>query len=243
VRRAKLAPRVGVVYSTPGGEGYQDPLEFANAGTTIDRLIALCGGVRDDAHPDLVLAVRLPHTDAARNDAFLAVMRSSPRVALADLSFEESYAAQDAFASELLRDGIASRLDAYAGWNTAANTVGTALGEAFAAAAGRALRSYDANAHRTFTFMRFVDDVAYHDRVRPALNDWLAANGVSDHTYLLPDVAARTAERNRALLWYQAQAMLAQLYPGMHVAAMTIALPWDRTFETSLEVRIAPDLP
>jgi hypothetical protein len=244
-REARWTPRIAVHYSTPQGAAYQDPLEFAPTGITIDRLIALCGAVRDDASPDVELYVHLPATGAGLDDAFLGAIRADldarRSVAVVDLSFEASYPEQKAFATALLTSGLAGRLDAYSAWNTGANTTGTALGEAIAAGAGRRLHSYDGLAHRTFTYLRFVDDVDFHDDVRPALNDWLAAQGVTDHTLLAPDVAAQAAERNRALLWYEAQATLAQLYPQLHIAAMSITLPWDRTFETAIDVRLAPN--
>jgi hypothetical protein len=90
--------------------------------------------------------------------------------------------------------------------------------------------------------MRFVDDVDFHVKVRPDLNAWLGGQDVDDHTYLLPDVAAKTSERNRDLLWYDAQQTLQLLYPDLHIAALNITLPWDRTFETELDVRLAPNL-
>ncbi|HEV7179989.1 MAG TPA: DUF4127 family protein [Candidatus Baltobacteraceae bacterium] len=245
-RGAHWTPRIAVRYSTPDGGTYQDPLEFAPVATTINELVALCGGVRDDVNPDVVLAVHVPRTTPDLDAAFLSALdddvRAGHSVALADLSFEQSYAAQGAFARTLLLSGRASRLDAYAAWNTSANTVGTALAEAVAAGAGRRLGTYDALAHRTFTFMRFADDVDFHVDVRPDLNRWLDLQGTSDHTYLLPGVAAAASARNEALLWNDAQATLAQLYPDVHIAAMHITLPWNRTFETAIDVRLAPNM-
>ena len=244
-RSAGWQPRIAVRYSTPEGAQYQDPLEFTTIGPTIDDLVALCGGTVDDTNPEIVLYVHLPNA-ASLDDAFIASMRADMdagrSVALADLSFEGSYAQQDAFVRRLLSSGVASRLDAYAAWNTDANTTGTALAEAIAAGAGRRTHRYDALAHRTFTFMRFADDVDFHDSVRPAINAWLDAQGITDHTLLAPDVAQATAERTRALLWTQAQATLDQLYPGYHIAAMQIDLPWDRTFEVGIHTSIAPSL-
>jgi Protein of unknown function (DUF4127) len=241
---AHWTPRIAVQYSTLQGASYQDPLEYAPIGITIDRLIALCGGVRDDAAPDIVLFVHVPESrgsDTRSLDVIRAYLYDRKSVAVADLSFETSYDDQKAFAMALLASGTAARLDAYSAWNTDANTVGTALAEAIAAGAGRRLHSYNALAHQTFTYVRFVDDVDFHDDVRPALNDWLAAQGVTDHTLLAPEVAAATSQRNRALLWYAAQTTLAQLYPQLHIAAMSITMPWDRTFETAIDVRLAPN--
>ena len=245
-RDARWTPRIAVHYSTPQGAQYQDPLEYTPIGATIDRLIALCGATHDDGAPDIALYVRVPQTGAALDDVFLAAIRTDldagRSVAVVDLSFENSYDDQKTFADALLRAGLASRIDAYAAWNTDANTTGTALAEAIAAGVGRRLHSYNALAHQTFTYLRFVDDVDFHDDVRPALNAWLAAQGVTDHTLLATDIAAATSERNRALLWYEAQTTLSQLYPQLHIASMSITLPWDRTFETQIDVSLAPNL-
>ncbi|HKE36896.1 MAG TPA: DUF4127 family protein [Candidatus Baltobacteraceae bacterium] len=245
-REAQWVPRVAVRYSTPNGASFQDPLEFAPISSAIEGLVRLCGGVLDDDRPDVTLFVRIPRTTVVQDDAFADAMTSDVNaggsVALADLSYLASYSSQAAFAERILASGTAAKLDAYSSWNTNANTVGTALAEAVAAGAGRRMHTYDALAHRTFTFVRFVDDYAYHDFVRPDLNGNLDAQGVTDHTLLPPQTAAASAGRDRALLWNRAAAILAQLYPGYHIAALSIGLPWDRTFETSVDVGIAPDL-
>ncbi len=244
-RAAHWTPRIAVRYSTPSGASYQDKIEYAPISTAIDALVGVCGGVRDDAAPDIVLYVRVPGTTAALDDALSAQMQADSQtrsVALADLSYLTSYDDQARFAQRLLASGLASRLDAYSSWNTNANTVGTALAEAIAAGAGRRLHTYDALAHRTFTLTRFVDDYAFHDEVRPRLNATLAAQGVADHTLLSPGVAEPVTQLDRTLLWNDAAQILDRLYPGYHIAAISIGLPWGRTFETSLEIAIAPNL-
>jgi hypothetical protein len=245
-RDARWRPRIAVRYSTPAGATYQDPLEFLPMSAAIDGLIGLCGGVRDDEHPEVALYVRVPGTGSDQDDAFVSAMASDASsgraVALADLSFLQAYANQKAFAERILSSGLAARLDAYAAWNTNANTVGTALAEAVAAGAGRRSGTYDALAHRTFTFVRFLDDYVFHDEVRIGLNTALDAQGVTDRTLLAPDVAAALSDRNRALLWNRAETLLGQLDPGYHIAAMNIELPWNRSFETRIDVGIAPNI-
>jgi hypothetical protein len=59
---------------------------------------------------------------------------------------------------------------------------------------------------------------------------------------LLPDVARRTASENRALLWRDGLDLLARIEPQFRDGGFTITLPWDRTFETELDVRLAPVL-
>jgi hypothetical protein len=245
-KAAGWMPRIAVRYSTTAGALYQDPIEYAPISTAIDALIGVCGGVRDDANPEIVLYVRVPATSTAQDDAFVADIAADASagrsVALADLSYLRSYRDQADFARRILASGLAARLDAYSSWNTNANTVGSALAESIAAGAGRRMHTYDALAHRTYTFIRFLDDYAFHDEVRPDLNATLAAEGILDHSLLGSEVASATAQRDRALLWSYATPILDQLDPGYHIAALSIGLPWSRTFETSIDVGIAPNL-
>lgn len=246
-RNAQWRPRVAVHYSAPGGGSYEDPLEYAPIDVAIDSLIRLCGGERVESGADIDLYVRVPFPSVQQDDALDDAMRmdedAGHSVAFADLTFlENRFADQAAFAERILADGVARKLDAYASWNTNANTVGTALAEAVAAGAGRRTGRYDALADKEFTFNRIVDDYAFHDYVRPQLNAMLDARGIADHTYLLPQQAAETADLNRSLLWNRAAALLPQLYPGYHIAAMRITLPWNRTFETEIDASLAPNL-
>ncbi len=241
-------PRIAVRYSTPDGASFQDPLEFAPIGPTIASLINVCGGREVRQRADITLFVRLPHAGKARDSRLIARLRRTIErgepVAFVDLSFiGGGYGAQGHFARRLLDDGLMSRLDAYASWNTDANSVGTALAEAIAAGVGRRDGRYNRLAHQEFTFDRILDDVAFHVDVRPDLNRTLDLEGIADHTYLLPQVAAPIARLNRALLWNRAAAILPKLYPALHIAAMRITLPWDRTFETRIDVALAPNLP
>jgi hypothetical protein len=246
-RGAQWTPRVEVRYSRPGGGTYNDPLEYAPIDVAIGSLIRLCGAQRVESNPDIVLYVRVPNPTPAEDDALLAAMQrdeaAGVSVAFADLSFlENEFSDQARFAERLLASGAAARLDAYSSWNTNANTVGTAIAEAVAAGAGRKSGTYDALAHKEFTFNRILDDYAFHDYVRPELNQVLDAQGITDHTYLLPEQAAPIAELNRAALWKRAETILPQLDPNYHIAAMSITLPWNRTFETEIDAALAPNL-
>ncbi|MDH2909620.1 MAG: DUF4127 family protein [Candidatus Eremiobacteraeota bacterium] len=246
-RDAQWRPRIAVRYSTTSGALVRDPLEFEPIGATIASLVRLVGGREVRRRPDIVLEVRVPHPTAREDDAALASMRRSlsrgRAIALVDLTFlDGNDDAELAFMQRLLHDGLAARLDAYASWNTDANSVGTALAEAVAAGAGRRLGTYDRRAQLTFTFDRILDDVYFHAIVRPELERTLATEGVVDHTYLLPAVAARTQRLASAALWQYAPGLLAALAPNDHIAALRITLPWDRTFECEIDPAIAPDI-
>lgn len=238
-------PRVGVVYSRPNGGATQDPLEYAPIDVTIGALIRLCGGVRDDAHPQVLLAVRVPHTTAEQDAALLRLIRSYVSrgfsVALVDLTYlTYSYASQAAFVEQLIGAGLASTIDAYSAWNTDANTVGIALSEAIAVGAGRRSARYDPIAHAEFMMDRYIDDYLYHTRIRPQVNAELTAQGVSEHYWLAPDVAQRANARVRVLITPLAEELLGRVYPRYAARRMDISLPWPRTAEIRGEIELIP---
>jgi hypothetical protein len=251
-RQARLVPRVRVRYSRTGGGSVQDPLEFAPIDTTIGDIIRACGGVRAadaDARADIDLFVRVPQTSAADERAFVDAIAAAasegsklPRPAVADLTFlaQDNLDEQRALVEDLIARGIAGKIDSFASWNTTANTIGTALPVAIATLAGRTTGSFDPVMHAQFMLDRYADDYAFHDFVRGAVNEQLAKLGIEDHSYLLPDAASFAASANRAALWPRALQLLSSIYPLYRDMGLTITLPWDRTFETELDVRLAP---
>jgi hypothetical protein len=244
-RTARWQPSVRVVYSRTAAAQVNDPLEYVPIDVTIGRLIGACGAHRVDGAADLDLYVRVAENTAADEAAFadgiVAAVRREQPVAVADLTFlhgPSPSGEQQALVKTLIERGVAARLDAFASWNTTANTVGTALAAAVAAGSGRRLGTYDRRAHAQFMLNRYVDDYAFHQFVRPELNAELRAAG-TDTTLLLPDVARQAASQNRSLLWPYALELARTLYPEYRDGGLAITLPWDRTFETELDVRLA----
>jgi hypothetical protein len=159
---------------------------------------------------------------------------------IADLTFLDGLSAsseQQRLTKILIDRNLAGAVDGFASWNTTANTVGTAIATALAVGAGKRTHQYDALAHAQFMLDRYADDYAFHQFVRPRLNTELRAEGV-DPTLLPADVAAQVGDENRALLWPQALSLLASIYPQYRDAGLVITLPWQRTFETELDVRL-----
>jgi hypothetical protein len=246
VRGANWTPRVSVRYSRSDGGAFNDRLEYVPIDTTIGQIIRACGAVRDDsAAADIDLFVRVPSTSDADEAAFEASIvedvHAARSVAVADLSFlaGDVGPAQQELTNALVSSGVAGEIDAFASWNTDANTIGTALPEAIAVGVGKRTHRYDARAHAEFMLDRYVDDYAFHQFVRPPLNATLRDRAI-DTTLLLPQVAREANSDNRAALWPYALDLLAKIYPQYRDAGLTITLPWDRTFETELDVRLAP---
>jgi Protein of unknown function (DUF4127) len=244
-RNARWNPTVSVTYSRSDGGTTVDRLEYVPIDSTIERIVRACGATRVSAGADVALYVRVAGTaaadEAAFEDALAADVGAQRSVAVADLTFlsGEPGDEQQHLTQALIARGVAGKIDAFASWNTDANTIGTALPEAIAAGAGRRTGSYDATAHAQFMLDRYIDDYAFHQFVRPQLNELLRTRGV-DTTLLLPDVAREAASVNRARLWPYALDLLASIYPQYREGGLTITLPWDRTFETAIDVRLHP---
>ena len=242
-RNVGWQPAVRVVYSRPDGGEVQDRLEYVPIDVTIGRLIAACGARRVAQAADVVLYVRVPDTNDADESAFENALgtdvAAGTSVTVADLSFLSGGpgAAQRLLTEDLMTRGIAGKIDGFASWNTTANTVGTSLAAALAAGAGRRAGTFDARAQAEFLLDRYIDDYAFHQFVRPELNETLRARDI-DTTLLTPAIARQASSLNRALLWPRALALLAQIFPQYRDAGLTITLPWDRTFETAIEVRL-----
>jgi len=241
-------PTVSLDYSRPDGGAVNDQLEYVPIETTISQIVRACGATRVAHGADIALYVRVAQTTPADERAFedriAADVARGTSVAVADLTFLSGLPGdeQRALTQALIDRNIAGRIDAFASWNTDANTIGTALPEAIAVGAGRRAHRYDARAHAQFMLDRYIDDYAFHQFVRPILNETLRARGI-DTTLLLPTIAKEAASRNRAELWPYALQLLANVYPQYRDAGLTITLPWDRTFEAQIDVRLAPATP
>jgi len=259
-RNARWQPTVSVVYSRPDGGATIDHLEYVPIDTTIGQIVAGCGARRvanaldgdsgseniaanGSRTPDITLYVRVAETsegdEAAFEDRIARDADAGRSVAVADLTFLHGGPGpeQQELTKALIARGEAGKIDAFASWNTDANTIGTALPEAIAAGAGRRTGTYNRREHVEFLLDRYIDDYAFHQFVRPDLNDALRARGV-DTTLLLAEDAREASDDNRAALWPYGLDLLAKIFPDYRDAGLTITLPWDRTFETQIEVRM-----
>ena len=242
-RGAGWRPSVRVVYSRPDGGALNDHLEFEPIDATIGRLISACGARRVARAEDITLYVRVADTSSdderGFEDALVRDVGAGKSVTVADLTFlqGEPGPEQRELTEALIERGVAGKLDGFASWNTNANTVGTSLAAAIATGSGRRTGTYDPRAHAEFLLDRYIDDYAFHQFVRPALNAALRKRGV-DTTLLLPEIAREASDDNRANLWPYAVDLLARIYPQYRDKGLVITLPWDRTFETQIDVRL-----
>jgi hypothetical protein len=165
--------------------------------------------------------------------------QSGAIVGVADLSYANG--GDPELFSALERGSAGGQLRAYAGWNTAANTLGTVIPqlclEVLAAPSGRAA----ADASRRFLACRVADDYCYQtyvrsqavERVRAAGADPFALGaaweGVEEYVRAeLAPLAATVYSRTMGAAW------------GDLGWELAVSLPWHRTFEVEVAVQPAP---
>ncbi|RKE23697.1 DUF4127 family protein [Streptomyces sp. TLI_171] len=241
------APTARIEAVDPAGLRRTAAYENVPVATTATRQLRACGAVvvpEGDA-ADVVLLVHTPDgtgdwavappaaTDpaparalAARAAALLAAGRS---VAVADCA--QPNGADPHLVRALAEAGVLERLTAYAGWNTAGNTLGTVAAHTVAAVAARRAGCFDERAHRRLLLHRLVEDWGWMSgeraRIRAVLgSDPTRHDHVPDGHPVLADIATGLARRRAELPGFD----------GLAVDPGSVRLPWSRTFEVDFSL-------
>jgi hypothetical protein len=125
------------------------------------------------------------------------------------------------FMEKLCQVGDPKKLLSYAGWNTSANSVGSALSAALIPAGER------------FLFERFAEDLGYQSAVRKKLEDHLLDSGISKF-----DLGARAGEAEE-FATKELKKWAEWFFSGIGVRKspeIKIAFPWGRTFEADCDI-------
>ncbi len=186
-------------------------------------------------------------------DAIVAVQDGRPYAAVADINFDSLGSPDERFSRALLDSGLLSDLLSYSSWNTASNTLGTAVVHA-----NLYLLALKTNvpvlrrerAHLTFLLQRVVSDYGYHSYLRPRANKALAehpqATPREAHGYMF-NVLQEWVERNAGGLLeayfeeYVKGRVIEDGETAYEVTAIDnvrIWLPWPRAFEAWFEFEL-----
>lgn len=232
-------PLVNVTYA-PGVGGktvpsYEDDTVAESAKQHI--LAAGAFPVRLRKNTDLVLALNTPQngvtleaSSAANNGklqpetkAFLHKLERLAKntqlpIALADVKYGNG--ADNALVKGLFEEGMAYRLAAYGGWNTAGNSLG------FALAQGLLSKDYSAEEKKMLLEQRYLDDWAYQANVRMKTYTEL----IWPHYW--PN-SGLNAEQQREAEGFIAREIkeITEPYMGNTAEKYVFTLPWKRMFE------------
>ena len=170
-------PKVRIVYSDENGKDQFALYESKTVKESLQDQLFASGAemAADKGDYDYSLYVNSPKRSEAHFAEFLEKMRAEIDqglpVAVADINFGANGSSDEELFNFLVRTGKAYKLLAFAGWNTAGNTMGTSIP---AANVYLSARKFDVDpirreiAQREFLFHRMVDDWAYHRFTRPA---------------------------------------------------------------------------
>jgi len=242
-------PRFAVHYGIEADRDRVAPFEDGPVSLTVERQIRAVGGELVDgaSEADFVVAVNPPspsekpffdydelNVERAYREAPLrrfvqqidGWIRAGRQVIVADVAYPNG---SDPVLVDLLREQIdLARLAAYGGWNTAGNTIGTALAQGMAAA-----QAQNEDARLRFLLHRLVEDWGYQHVVRQQLHQWL------DIQYNTPLIDADNVEAAKAFIEAGLNDRINEL-PGFagrwRIAPGSIRLPWQRTFEVDFDL-------
>jgi hypothetical protein len=252
----RFSPKVKVVYGTESAAELIMPFMPITVRETVEEKIAAVDArrVENIEEADFILFVYC----GEKRDAFRAgaaarrirALAAEKPLALVDLSI--SFKREEAVLDALLWENIPlSSLIAYAGWNTASNSIGTALAQSslFLGKLRRTedeLRPYLYYKNFEFTIARILDDCLYQKDVRARTarvlyQEKIDPDALGEHTEFARQTIREYLAREAKLLLYRN----AGLYPfyrdrerAYYITSLTVQvdLPWERLFEIRLSV-------
>jgi hypothetical protein len=255
-RRAGWMPRVRVVYSDPAGRKQyanfeSKPIEESLA----DQIVASGAQVAEEGTEyDYSLYLNTPKRRPEMFKVWLENLKGEIEqglpVAVADINFSANATADPEVFDALWEDARLMRLLAYAGWNTAGNTMGTTVPAANVYLLARKLNVDPLKrevAQREFLLHRFVNDYAYHRYTRP-LAYGMVLSSTRDEVYGLDyadmnDFVQRDLQKHLEY-YFEGQFEGRRFYAGNESFVLSglkdvkIWLPWPRCYEVRLEFRL-----
>jgi len=254
--RNNWSPAIRIVWSDEQGKDkvaqYETkPLEQSLAGQ-----IATSGAhlVSDQLEYDYTLYVNVPNRRSETFKDFLQSLTSEVDqgfpVGVADVDIGKDGTADPELFGALYDQGRMPKLLAYAGWNTAGNTLGTSIPACNVYLLARRLNKNPLQreiAQREFLLHRFVNDYAYHKFTRPKAYAMIDASPKASREETYGEPFQQIDDFVRSDLAQYLQEFWAQDFEGKKFFAgskeyqlteltdQRVFLPWPRAYEVRLE--------
>ncbi|MEP7037159.1 MAG: DUF4127 family protein, partial [Acidobacteriota bacterium] len=255
-------PKIKAVYSSEELANKAMPYEDRALRETVSFHIKAVGGreVTEEKTADLIFFVYPSRFETGRAASFAAeieaAIKRNKRVIVADIDSKGDVQGGDpAFTRELEQRRLFPELSGYAAWNTAGNTIGTALpqGVVFNTAQNKLMNSKARaariwTAQNWFTLNRLLDDFYYHTLTRAETKKFIAENNFNP--IRLSDEAAEKVENFAAEIMRDYLEKVGKEYFTRRAgsmqknvkcakpANMTFDLPWNRTFEAEIDFQL-----
>ena len=256
---ADWSPRVRIVFADEDGRQKIAAYESSSVDQSLRDQLLVSGAtpVGPGEAFDYSLYVNTPEPSTYRFKIFLDSLKTEVDqgfpVAVADINLGKSGTGDPALYEVVTEDGRATRLLAYAGWNTAGNTMGTAIPAANVYLVARKekvdplIREVGM---RKFVLHRLVNDFEYHNFVRPEAYRMLKSMPNSTKAEAYGDDYKRLNEyvsadmRERLLAQFSQQLLGNRFFVGgeqfeiVGLKDVNVYLPWPRAYEVWLEFDI-----
>ena len=249
-------PRVKVVFSDPEGPEQYAMYESKTIRDSLkDQLVASGAELARDNRFDYTLFVNTPK----RREGFLSLFVDKLKseldqglpVAVADINFGPEGASDEQIYNAIADKKRSSGLLSFAGWNTAGNTLGTAIPAANVYLAARKAEVdplVREVAQREFLFHRIVNDWVYHRYTRVSTYRLIESlQRQKDEVYGINFRTANTFASNN--LGKYAREIFASLFENTFFFAgnkqyrlssldgLKVSLPWPRAYEARIDFR------
>lgn len=259
MKRNDWKPRIKIVYSDELGRNKYANFECKTIENSLRDQIIASGAqpAGDDGAYDYALYVNTPNRRPEQFSQFIEALGNEINqgfpVAVADINLANDGTADPALFSYLSQDDRMTKLLAFAGWNTAGNTMGTAIPAANIYLLSRRLNVDPLQrelARREFLLHRFVNDYAYHRFVRPQAYSMIDAShtGSREETYgeafkEVNDFVKGDVYKYLEYYWheeFEGKRFFAgnQQYELSGLSNIKIFLPWPRAYEVRLEFQL-----
>lgn len=262
LRHYNLMPRVQVILSDEDAGDRPATYESLPLRTSIRDQIIASGGrpTENSAAADFVLYVNTRGVDDFKFGIFREMLsqqlNAGNRVAVADINFDRLGVGDARLIEAIWEQKHIEDMVSFASWNTAGNTIGTALAHANMYLLARQINKNGADRElrqREFLFHRLVNDYAYCRVIRPAANamaefhsDGSREESTGEPLKMLQDwvstnttkVIERYFKNYYAGHTYKAGDVE---YVITEIRNIKVTLPWPRAFEARIEFELVAE--
>jgi hypothetical protein len=257
VRETGWVPKVRVVYSDEAAKKKYAAYEATTIEQSLREQLLASGALpaEPNGEYDYSLYLNVPNPSPDKFDEFMTNLKSEVDqgfpIAVADINLGEA-SADPQLVAGLYENGRGMKLLSFAGWNTAGNSIGTAIPAANVYLMARRLQVdplVREVAQREFLLHRFVNDYDYHRFTRPKAYALLKSMGASKEEAYGRAFDAMNTLVDADLGTYLTATFKDQLlgkhffaganeYEFTDLADVKIFLPWPRAYEVRIDFRL-----
>lgn len=150
------------------------------------------------------------------------LLKEGKPLALADVAYANG--ADNGFMKELYQREMFYSITSYAGWNTADNSIGSALAQ------GLLMKNHSSQKQKNFLQVRLLDDWYYQANVKVNLKENSLAENIDIY-----QLGKQQDKVEKWLIYYMNEFNLE--HKDLNIKKYSVHLPWSRLFEVYVEIK------